>query len=157
MQKLYRKFFRKYEVKLDRIWIQRIDEMPLPAGWLSKLWQHIGLQKPHWPSTPKPSEMLNTPPVSLFQWQRLQPGTLKWRYGSKTIILYIFSHVVTLIFGLQIFRNSKDCPNKVFDWITFLPVISKWTCGTKTAFMSIFDHVVTLTFDPFDFKFSKNA
>ena len=44
-------------------------------------------------------------------------GTLKQRYGSKTVLLLIYGHVVTLIFDLQIFKNAWHCTNKSFPWI----------------------------------------
>ena len=47
-------------------------------------------------------------------------------------VLPIFSHVVILTFGLQIFRNLSHCPIKCF---LLMKIAFKWRYGSIIAFL----------------------
>ena len=61
-------------------------------------------------------------------------------------VLPIFSHVMTLTFGPQIFKNPSHCPIKCFRMTNIATGIFEWSYGSKTAFLLRFGHVVTLIF-----------
>ena len=60
------------------------------------------------------SEMLNTAPISLFNWGKFLPVTSKWSYSSKTEFLPIFGHVVTLILDLKFSEMLNTAPIYLF-------------------------------------------
>ena len=69
-----------------------------------------------WPLILKFSEMLNTVPISHFDWWKFLPTLFKSSYMAPKLhfCLNIFGHEVTLTFGFQILRNTKHCPSKSF-------------------------------------------
>ena len=87
------------------------------------------------------SKMLNTAPVNLFHWQKLPPNTFERSYGSKTVILPIYGHMMNLAFDLWTsnFQKCLTLSKKVF--------LIEWSCDSKTVFGSVFCHTVTLTID----------
>ena len=54
-----------------------------------------------WPLTLQFPEMLNTTPVSLFDWKKFVPGLFVLSFGSKTTFKPTFGHVVTLTSKFQ--------------------------------------------------------
>ena len=95
--------------------------------------------------------MLNTSSVRLFWWWKLY---FEESFGSKTVILPIFYHVVT--FGLQISEMLNIGPISIFNWQKFWCLVYlNRAVAPKLYFFSLFDYVLTLTFEIWTSNFQK--
>ena len=74
----------------------------------------------------------------------MTPGTFEWIYGSKTVILPTFGHLVNLVSDLSVMLNTA--PISFSDWQKFLSGIYELRCSSNTAFLTIFGYVMTATF-----------
>ena len=98
------------------------------------------------------SEMLNTAPIKLYNWQKFLPVTSKWSYGSKT------EFVVTLTFDLWTSKYSEMLNTaliSLFPGLKLQPDAFEWIYGPKTEFLPTFGPVATLTFDQWKPKSNK--
>ena len=112
-----------------------------------------------WPSllTLKLSEMLDTVAVSLFQWQKLPPGTLNGVMESNCNFAHIWSYGEHSLrpLDLKFSEMLNTAPISLSDWQKFLTGAFKLRYGSKTVVFTIFGHVVTRTFDLWTSDFQK--
>ena len=116
-------------IELDKSQFSSVNGMPPPVGWISIPRSHIGFPKTsfsvcnfspwllifefclylviRWPLTLKFSELLNNPPISFYDSQKLLPGIFKGVVAENCIFANICSYGDLDLWPLdQIFRNG---------------------------------------------------
>ena len=129
-----------------------LNEVVAPKLHFSPVWSCSDLEI--WPLDLKFSEILNTAPISLFDWKEFLFGIFEWSCGWK---LYFYLYLVmlwpwNLPLDLKVLEILNTAPITFFDWKKSLPGTLKWIYGSKMAILPIFRHVVTLTFRPQIFR-----